>query len=229
MDNAYGKTLRKLYQIKDEKYAEFSSKIANSNYPLIGIRIPILRKIANELLKGKYFEYLKNCQFTCFEDTLLFGLIVAKLENKDFLEFLPIYLKNADSWSHIDSFVASINFVNKNKEQFLTFIKNNIEGAEGFELRFYLVALMTFYLDEENLSYIFSTCERFDEKGYYNDMAIAWLISVAFVKFKEKTFEFIKNCKLSNFTLNKSISKINDSFRVTKESKTLLKNYYRKK
>ena len=157
MDNAYGKTLRKLYQIKDEKYAEFSSKIANSNYPFIGIRIPILRKIANELLKGKYFEYLKNCQFTCFEDTLLFGLIVAKLEYKDFLEFLPIYLKNADSWSHIDSFVASINFVNKNKEQFLVFIKNNIEGAEGFELRFYLVALMTFYLDEENLSYIFST------------------------------------------------------------------------
>lgn len=76
---------------------------------------------------------------------------------------------------------------------------------------------------------MFKTLEKVDGRGYYNDMAIAWLISVAYVKFKDKTFDFIKNCNLTDFTLNKSISKINDSFRVTRENKILLQNFIRKK
>ncbi|MBE5742154.1 MAG: DNA alkylation repair protein [Clostridiales bacterium] len=228
MDNLYGKTLKYLNSQADKKYCDFSTKIANSKLPLIGVRIPLLRKVADNIFKENYEDYLENCKFEFFEDTLLYGLIIAKLSYDGFLKYLPIYLQRADSWSHIDSFVPSIKCIKNNKEKFFEYLSKNIHTAQGFHLRFFIICLMDFYLDEDTLPFVFKTCEEFDGKGYYNDMAIAWLISVAFVKFKDKTFEFIKNCNLSTFTLNKSISKIRDSFRVTAECKLLLKNFYRK-
>ena len=106
--------------------------------------------------------------------------------------------------------------------------KHEIKNAEGFYLRFFIVCLMNHYLDEANIEYAFSVCKSYDGKGYYNDMAIAWLISVAFVKMRDKTLDFIKEGKLSSFTLNKAISKIRDSFRVSREDKLLLQNFIRK-
>ena len=229
MSNIYLTTLENLRLLADKKYQAFNEKIANSSKVMLGVTVPQMRKLAGEIFKADYVGYLKNCQFKCFEDTMIYGFVLAKLPYCEFLEYLPIYLSNADSWAHIDSFVSSIKTVDKNRENFLEFIKNEIDGSTGFTLRFYLVSLMTYYLSEEYIDYVFSILESCDGKGYYNDMAIAWLISVSFVKFRDKTLDFIKLCKLSSFTLNKSISKIKDSFRVLREDKILLQNYIRKK
>lgn len=224
----YIQTLNKLKELSDEKYRAFSSKIANSKKQFLGVKIPTLKILAKEILKVNYSDYLNACEFKYFEDTLLFGLIIAGLSYDEFLSRLPTYLDNIDSWSHVDSFVPAIKSVKKKKDDFFKIIKNQIFTAKDFHLRFLIICLMDFYLSEENLDFIFSAISKCDGKGYYVDMAIAWLISVAFVKFEVKTFNFIKNCKLSNFTLNKAISKIRDSFRVSREKKILLQNYTRK-
>ena len=227
--NIYFSTLEKLKSLAESKYAEFSSKIANCEKQMLGVRIPTLRQIAKEIYFVDYNSYLDNCSFKYFEDTMIYGLVIANLGFEEFLKYLPVYLSNVDSWSHIDSFVPSIKSIKANEEKFLQILKERINNASGFTLRFYIICLMDFYLKTEYLNYVFGVCESYDGQGYYNDMAIAWLISVAFVKFKDKTFNFIKNCKLSSFTLNKSISKIKDSFRVSREDKILLQNYIRKK
>ena len=58
-------------------------------------------------------------------------------------------------------------------------------------------------------------------------MAIAWLISEAYIKQKEKTLKFIENNKLNNFTHNKAIQKIIESYRVSKEEKKFVKTLKR--
>lgn len=228
MANCYEKVLIKLKSVAEADYKNFNLKIVNTKLPVLGVRTPTMRKIADEIFKTDKYGYLQNCKFEYFEDVFIYGLIIAKMDYDEFLKFLPIYIKKADSWAHIDSFVSSIKCLKKNRENFLNFLKSQIETADGFYLRFFIVCLMDFYLEEEYLDYVFSICEKIDGRGYYNDMAIAWLVSVAYVKFKDKTFDFIKNCKLSNFTLNKSISKIKDSFRVDRENKILLQNFIRK-
>jgi 3-methyladenine DNA glycosylase AlkD len=50
-------------------------------------------------------------------------------------------------------------------------------------------------------------------------MAIAWLLAESFIKQKEKVIEYLKNNKLDNFTHNKAIQKIIDSYRVSQEEK----------
>ena len=46
--------------------------------------------------------------------------------------------------------------------------------------------------------------------------------------YRNETFEYLNYDKLSNFTHNKTISKIRDSFRVSAEDKELVKRLVRK-
>ena len=54
-------------------------------------------------------------------------------------------------------------------------------------------------------------------------MAIAWLISVAFVKNREKTLNFLQNNHLSDFTYQKALQKIMESNRVSKMDKEIIR------
>ena len=58
---------------------------------------------------------------------------------------------------------------------------------------------------------------------YYVQMAVAWAVSVCYVKYPEKTHAFLKSDRMDVFTHNKSIQKICESYRVTKEQKTAVR------
>ena len=45
-------------------------------------------------------------------------------------------------------------------------------------------------------------------------MAQAWLISIMFIKFREKTLDYLKENTLDNWIQNKTIQKIRESIRV---------------
>ena len=124
-------------------------------------------------------------------------------------------------------FVPAIKFVRNDKSELFDYVEKHIMTDEGFYLRFCIIVLMDYFLPEK-LNYILKTLEKIDGKGYYNDMAIAWLLSVAFIKSRDETFEYLNGDKLSKFTHNKTISKISDSFRVSAEDKELVKRLVRK-
>ena len=56
-------------------------------------------------------------------------------------------------------------------------------------------------------------------------MAIAWLVSFAYIKQREKTEVFLQKNNLDEFTQNKSIQKICESYRVSKEDKERVRKY----
>ena len=59
-------------------------------------------------------------------------------------------------------------------------------------------------------------------------MAVAWAVSVYFVHFPEESMKYLKNNQLDNWTYNKAIQKITESYRVEKEMKELLRRMKRK-
>ena len=227
MKNAYEDTIDALFKARDLKFKEFSERIVRSDRPLIGVRTADIRKTAKSVAKENAEEYLEKCEFAFYEDTLIYGLVIAGFPLKDFLFYLDGYLGKCDCWAHIDTFVPSVKCLkNKgNRENFFEIIKEKIFSAEGFYLRFYIVALMAYYLDEEHISFVLSAAEKLCGKGYYNDMAIAWLLSVSYIKFRERTEKVIISGKLDDFTRGKTISKITDSYRVSEKDKAELKKY----
>ena len=61
-------------------------------------------------------------------------------------------------------------------------------GITGFYLKFWIINALL----DKKLEYIFQTLEKIDEKGYYNDTAIAKLVSIAFVKHRDDIQAFSK-------------------------------------
>jgi len=223
----YERTIEELNLLSEEKFKSFSKKIMAANKPLIGVRTPAIKAIAKKISKDNPTEYIAECKFGYYEDTLLYGLVIATLPKNDFFKYLPTYLAHCDSCAHIDVFVPEIKFAKKDKCELFDYVEKHIMTDEGFYLRFCIIVLMDYFLPEK-LKYILKMLEKIDGKGYYNDMAIAWLLSVAFIKSRDETFEYLNDDKLSKFTHNKTISKISDSFRVSAEDKELVKRLVRK-
>ena len=59
-------------------------------------------------------------------------------------------------------------------------------------------------------------------------MAVAWTIQVAFVKFPKETMKLLKNNKIDDWTYNKALQKIIESYRVDEQTKEIIKNMKRK-
>jgi len=55
-------------------------------------------------------------------------------------------------------------------------------------------------------------------------MAVAWLISMCYVKFEQETLKYLNSNDLDNFTYNKALQKIIESNRVDIEKKNIIKN-----
>lgn len=223
----YERTIDELKSLSEESFRSFSDKILASDKPLIGVRTSAIKAIAKRISKNNPTEYICECKFGYYEDTLLYGLVIATLSKDDFFKYLPTYLERCASWAHVDMFVPAIKFVRNDKSELFDYVEKHIMTDEGFYLRFCIIVLMDYFLPEK-LNYILKMLEKIDGKGYYNDMAIAWLLSVAFIKSRDETFEYLNGDKLSKFTHNKTISKISDSFRVSAEDKELVKRLVRK-
>ena len=65
-------------------------------------------------------------------------------------------------------------------------------------------------------------------EDYYVGMAVAWAVSVCYVKFPALTLEYLRNSSLSDFTYNRALQKIIESLRVSREDKSLMRSMKRK-
>lgn len=57
--------------------------------------------------------------------------------------------------------------------------------------------------------------------------AMAWMISICFIKFPDKTMKYLQQSRLDNWTYNKSLQKIIESLRVDKETKDIIRSMKR--
>ena len=60
-------------------------------------------------------------------------------------------------------------------------------------------------------------------------MALAWAISLAFIKMREETVQYLNYNHLDNWTVQKAMQKILESNRVDKETKDMIRNMKKKR
>lgn len=76
----YDKFIEYLYSLKDEKYLEFQSKLICEEINIIGVRIPKLKEIAKEIVKGNYLEFIKLSHDDLYEEKIIHGLIIGYIK-----------------------------------------------------------------------------------------------------------------------------------------------------
>ncbi len=217
----------KLFELQDLKYKEFHSSLCPNVDNIIGVRVPKLREMAKEISKKDYDEFLRNVKDEYYEELALHGLVIgySKISIEDTFKYLKEFVPKINSWAVCDTTCSNLKITKKYMKEMWDFLEQYINSDKEYEIRFALVMYLNYYLTEEYIDEILKKIDKITNKEYYVQMAIAWLISFAYIKQKEKTEKYIKSNKLDTFTLNKAIQKICESYRVTEQEKEYLKKY----
>ena len=226
----YKKYIDYLKNLEDKEYKNFNSKLVPNidSKNMIGIRIPILRKIAKKIAKNEYYSFLELVQNKYFEETLIEGLIISNIDDLDtFKKYYEKYIKKIDNWATCDTFCNSLKIVEKNKEKLFEYFKDFLTIDSEYIIRCSLIVFLNFYNDEKYLNDIFNSVNNINSEYYYVKMAVAWLLSMIYVKYPDKTLIFLKNNNLDTFTHNKTIQKIIESKKVNNEEKEDLRKLKR--
>ena len=219
-----------LFKLQDKKYQEFHSKLCPGTDNIIGIRIPVLREYAKKLLKENDFKTLINyIDDEYYEEIMLQGMLIG-LAKSDFNEIKP-YIENfipkIDNWAICDTFCAGLKITKKYKREMWNLINTYITSDEEFFIRFAVVMILDYYIEEEYIKENFKIFNNIKSDKYYVQMAVAWAISICFAKYFDKTIKYMKTANLDDFIYNKAIQKAIESYRITKEEKDILRKMKR--
>ena len=221
--------INKLFELQDLKYKIFQSSLCPDVNTIIGVRIPVLRKYAKELLTEYYLEdLLKDIGDNYYEETMLKGMLIGLDKNlsidmliKHIKEFVP----KIDNWAVCDTFCGGLKITKKYKKEIWKLIFEYAKSEKEFEIRFAIVMILDYYIEDKYLKQDFQFFSNVKNKEYYSKMAVAWAVSVCLAKYYVETVKWLNSndCKLDVFTFNKAIQKAIESYRITEEQKKYLR------
>ena len=216
-----------LYSIKDEKYKKFhESLVLNSKYQMIGIRLPLMRKLAKEISKTNIIDFLEVSEDTTYEEIMIQGLVISNIKDEEiFYKYHKKHINKIDNWALCDTYCNSIKIIRNYEEKYFKEALELSLNEDEFISRTGLIMILSNFINKNNLDKIFKTLNKIKSNKYYINMAEAWLLCELFIKYKEETIVYLEHHKLNKFTINKTISKIHDSYRVTKEDKEFINKY----
>lgn len=232
MKNLKEKVKEKLYELADEKYKKFHTALCPGVENILGIRVPILRNYAKEIKKEYNLEELiQNIDDQYYEEIMLKGMIIGLENKKDFntiKEYIKDFVPKINNWAICDTFCAGLKITKKYEKEMWEFIKTYLKSENEFEIRFAIVMILDYYIKEEYILEDFKIFENTKSDKYYIQMAVAWTISICFIKFYDETKEFMKKSNIEKFTYNKAIQKAIESYRITEEQKEELRKMKKK-
>lgn len=225
------KTLKEqLIELSDREYQAFSSALIPNINNVIGVRLPELRKIAKKMAKENWKEYFGQTQTEWFEEVMLHGMIIGyyKADIDEILRLVAAFIPCIDNWSVCDSFCSGLKVTLKHRERVWDFLQPYLESEKEYELRFAIVMMLNYYVDDKYLDAVLERLDGIKHEGYYVKMAVAWAISICFIKMPEKTMSYLKSNSLDKVTYNKALQKITESNRVSPEIKKMIRSMKRK-
>lgn len=222
-----------IFDMADADFKTFHSRLVPGNDTIAGVRVPVLRQYAKELLKEADAPMLlKIIGSDCYEERMLKGMIIGLWPGAalaDVLQQAEQFLPEIDNWAVCDTFCAGLKITKKHKQEVYEWLMQFVSAKEAFTRRFVLVMLLDYYIEEMYIEQMFDIIEKINKDEYYVQMAAAWAVSVALVKMYDRTILYLDRCHLDDFTYNKALQKAVESYRISKEQKQELRSRMRKK
>jgi hypothetical protein len=67
---------KRLSDLTEEKYRKFASSLLPEGTNMLGVRLPLLRNIAKEIVKKGWRDYVSSPPTECFEEIMLLGMVI---------------------------------------------------------------------------------------------------------------------------------------------------------
>ena len=219
--------LRRLFELQDKEYREFQLKLMPGVEAdaVIGVRTPLLRGLAKELVKqygeeklleaiGKYY----------YDERNLYGLVLMGVKDYDrCVAFIDAFLPCVDNWATCDLLSPKVFGKKAVRERLLGDIRRWIAAEAPFTKRFGMAMLMRHYLDEDFEPEYLRWVAEVQSEHYYVRMMQAWFFATALAKQWEATVPILESRCLDAWVHNKTIQKAIESYRITPEQKAQLR------
>lgn len=219
------KITEQLFALQDKEYQAFQSKLMPTVPPetVIGVRTPLLRKLARELAGTPQAEqFLQSLPHRYYEENNLHAFLLERIRDYDTAlteteRFLP-YINN---WATCDCFCPKV--FAKHKAELLVPIRRWLGSEYVYTVRYAMGLLMRYYLDEDFRPEYLAWVANIRSEEYYLNMMRAWYFATALAKQPEDALPWLTERRLDVWTHNKTIQKAVESFRVPAERKQQLR------
>lgn len=213
----------------EEKFQKFTSGLIPGSDPILGVRVPVIRALAKRIAEEDWRTYLAQAKDDSYEEIMLQGLVIgyAKADIEEILTCAKTFIPKIHDWSVNDGFCSTFKIAQKNRERVWEFLMQYCDSPNEFEQRVVAVMLMNHFLAEDYLDRVFAVWDDLKHEGYYCKMGIAWGLATAYAKFPGRTYAFLLENNLDDFTYNKAIQKMIESYRIFEEDKVRLRQMKR--
>lgn len=221
----------RLFSHADEAYRQFQIPLIPTvdRSRVIGVRTPILRKLARELAGTEEAEvFLRDLPHAYYEENNLHAFLVEQIRDYDAcIAAIDAFLPYVDNWSTCDGWSPKV--LKKHPEELLNKIRQWMASDRPYTVRFGIGMLQRHFLDDRFCPEYLAWVAAIRRDEYYVRMMIAWFFATALAKQYEAAFPYVQEYRLPEWTHNKAIQKAVESYRVSPEHKMQLKNYRCKK
>ncbi len=228
----YTEFLQFLRTQADEEYRKFHSTLVPNarDGEILGVRMPKLRQIGKEIVRGNGQSFMAASKPDCYEERMVRG-IVTSLMKSDSLEAFAAkceaFTEEINNWAVCDCFCSGLKEIKKFRAEFFEYLPLYLKSGNCWKIRFALVVMLDYYLDEEYIDRVLALCDSVESDYYYVNMAQAWLVATAAAKCRDKTMAYLLDNSLSDDVFNKAIQKCTESRRIDEQTKKYLKTLKR--
>ena len=214
-----------LFKQQDIPYRDLQTKLIPTVSPdvLIGVRTPVLRSYAKQLIrKGSADRFLEELPHSFFDENQLHAFILS--EERDFarcLDGVNRFLPFIDNWATCDQ--LSPKCFKKHRSELTDPIRGWIAGGETYTIRFGIGMLMAHFLDEEFDPACPELVASVRSEEYYVNMMIAWYFATALAKQYDAVIPWLESRRMDRWTHNKAIQKAIESDRLPEDRKEYLR------
>lgn len=194
-----GQLNKTLQELADEEYRTFHSRlIPNVDTVFYGVRVPVLRKLAKQIIKGDWRGFVEMTkQSAVYEMNMLCGMVIAlaKCGFQEKLLYLEKFIPSINNWAVCDIVCGDLKDVKKHPGEMYEFIQPYLLSEKEYEVRFAVVILLQYFVTEEYINDVLRIYDGIRHDGYYVKMAVAWGISVCFIKQRQITLAYLLSRK----------------------------------
>ena len=175
------KITKQLISLSEEKYKIFQTKLVPDNkYEILGIRVPILRNFAKKMEEDDKTKFLKTLPHRYYDENMLHSILISSMKDYDeLIANLEAFLPYIDNWAVCDCISPKI--IKKYSDKFYKFIVKCLDSKHTYTIRFAIVMLLQFYLDENFDKTHLDLVKNIKSDEYYVNMAKAWYFSMALI------------------------------------------------
>ena len=193
-----------------------------------GYSIPEIRKLAKKGAKLNHIKFLDKIDNDDFWIKIYFAYLIGYIDDDIdvLLKYFEKFMPYVDDWAVNDALCQNFRQARIHQREVLAMLMKYKNSKKEFEVRVVAAVILSHFLNDEYIDKAINILDKLYTDSYYSRMGVAWAVATIVGKYPEKGLAYLKSedCHLDEWTYNKALQKIRESFRVSENIKMLTKS-----